>query len=102
MSLESTDATTPALLSLVGDDELHARRLADDRALRFHSAPHDVGDEPAHADAADFLVVGQREMQGALEPPAQKFGDECETGRRKAFHVGDAAAVDLVADPGRL
>src|SRR4030095_6019400 len=61
---------------------------------------HDVRAEPAHADAADFLVVGQREMQWPLETAAQKFGDERETRRRKAFHVGDAAAGDLVTEPG--
>ena len=65
MRLVAAHAAAPALLALVRDDELHAGRLADDAAERLHAARDDVGDQPPHADAADLLVVGQREMQRA-------------------------------------
>ncbi len=65
---------------------------------RSDAAPDDVVDQPAHADAADLLVVGQREMHGTRETAAQELGDEREPRRRKALHVGDAAADHPVAD----
>jgi hypothetical protein len=63
-------ATAEALLALVRDHQAHPRRLADDAAGRLYSAGNDVLKQPAHADAADFLVVRQREMQGAVEAAA--------------------------------
>ena len=70
MRFVSAHAAAPALLALVRDDELHAGRLADDAAQRLDAARDDVVDQPPHADAADLLVVGQREMQRPREAAA--------------------------------
>ncbi len=95
-------AAAPALLALVRDDELHAGRLADDATERLDAARDDVVDQPPHADAADLLVVGQREMQRTREPAAHELGHHREPGRRKALHVGDPAADDPVSDQRRF
>jgi hypothetical protein len=79
------------------DDDLHAGRLADDAAQRPDAARRDVVDQPAHADAADFLVVRQREVERTLEPAAQELWNQRESGRTETLHVGDPAPVDAVA-----
>ena len=84
-------------LPLCASDEPHAGRLADDAAHRLDALRLDVGDQPPHADAADFLVVGEREVHGSRESAAQELGHEREAGGREALHVGDAATVHLVA-----
>ena len=95
--LVAAHAAAEAPLALVRDDQPHPGRLADDAARRLDAARDDVLQQAAHADAADFLVVRQREMQRALEPAAQELRHERESDRRKALHVGDAASVQPVA-----
>ncbi len=100
MRLVAPHAAAITALSLVRDDELHARGLADDAACRPDAARCDVRDQATHADASDFLVVGEGEMQWALEAAAEKFGHQREAGRGKALHVRDAASVQPVALDG--
>ena len=91
--LVAAHAAAEALLALVRDDQAHPGRLTDDAARRLDSSRNDVLQQAAHADASDFLVVRQREMQRAFEPAAQELGDERESDGRKALHVGGAASV---------
>src|SRR6185437_8071261 len=102
MRFVSAHAAAPRLAALVGDDELHAGRLADDAAGWRNTARDDVGDQPAHADAADFLVVRQREMQWPRKPAAEELRNEREADRAEALHVGDAAPVQAIAGERRF
>ena len=99
MRLVTAHAATPRLLALVRDDELHAGRLADDAAGGAHAFRDDIGDQPAHADAADLLVIGKRKMERALEAALQKPGHERESDRRKTLHVGHTASITAGARP---
>jgi hypothetical protein len=95
--LVAAHAAAPALLALVGKHQPHAGRLANDASHRGDAARLDVRDQPTHADAADFLVVRQREMDRPRKPAAQELGHEREPGRAEALHVGDAATENAVA-----
>src|SRR5947208_6612433 len=67
MRFVAANAAAPAHLAFVRDDQLHPGRLADDAPGRLPALGDDIGDEAPHADAADLLVIGQREMQWARE-----------------------------------
>src|SRR4029453_17984380 len=101
MRLVPADTTAPALLAFVSDDELHAGRLADDASQRRNAALRHIRDQSSHPDAANLFVIGQREMERALQSAPHDFRDERETSGREALHVGDAATVDPSADPAR-
>jgi len=102
MRFVSAHAAAPRLAALVGDDELHAGWLADDAAGWRNTARDDVGDQPAHADAADFLIVRQREMQWPRKAAAEELRNEREADRAEALHVGDAAPVQAIAGERRF
>jgi len=57
-----------------------------------------VGDQPAHTDAADFLVIAEGQVQRPLEFAFEQLGHHHQGGGAVAFHVGHAAAVKTVAD----
>ena len=81
-------------LALVAEDELHLGRFADEAQERPQRRQVQHVEQAAHTDAADFLVMRQRQLQrpaqrgvGGLEHGVDRQGD-------KAFHVAAAAAVD--------
>src|SRR5450631_172505 len=98
MRLMAAYATPVALLALVRHHEPHSRRFADDVTRGLDTACGNVGNQAPYTDAADFLVVGQREVQRALEPAAQEHGYMREPDRRETLHVGSAAAIQPVTD----
>ena len=98
----ATHSAAVALFALVRDHDVHARGLADDAPERLDPARDHVCDKSPRPDAADFLVVRQREVQRALESPAQELGNMCETDGAEAFHVGHAAAVEPVTHDRRF
>ena len=53
----------------------------------------EIGDQAADTDAADLLVVGERDMQRPPEPAPRELGRESECDGDETFHVGAAAAV---------
>src|SRR4029077_2195641 len=83
--LVTPHAAAPALLALVSDDELHAGRFTDDASGGRDTLRDNVRDQAAYADAADFLVIRQREMERSGESATQEFGHEREADRRKAL-----------------
>ena len=93
MRFAAAHAAAPAHLALMRHDELHAGRLAHDAARRCPAFRDDIGDEPAHTNAPDLLVVRQREMQRPRESATYELWHECQPDCRKALHVGRAAAV---------
>ena len=102
MRLMAAHAAAVAFLALVRDHQMHARRLADDASRRLDAARGHVRDQAPDADATHFFVVRKREMQRTLQSAAQEFRHERQRCRRKALHVGGAAAVQPVADQRRL
>ena len=62
----------------------------------IHRTRHDVGDQSAHADAADFFVVGQCKVNRLGQSAPQEFGHEREAHGRKTFHVGDTPAIEPI------
>src|SRR3546814_20796224 len=54
---------------------------------------HDV-DQAAHADAADLLVIGKREVDRRFQAALQKAGGEGQRDGEEALHVRRAAAVE--------
>ena len=90
------------MCALVRNDGLHHGRLADDTAGGFQSLLGQVLDQSAHADAADFLVVRQRQVQRRIGIGCQVFGHHDQCRGDVAFHVGHASPIELVTDYGGL
>ena len=59
----------------------------------LHAGAREILDETADADAADFLVVREREMQRLVEA-RHVLRQQRERDRDEALHVGGAAAVE--------
>ncbi len=81
-------------LALVAGDDAHQGRLAHEAAQRLDRGPAQPRDQVADADAADLLVVGDREMDRADEPPCRHVGHRREATGEEALHVGSAAAEE--------
>ena len=82
MAVAPGDVEIEAVAALVPVAELEARRLADDGDLRQGQIGPDIRDHPGRAEAAQFLVIAERDVDGALELA-------CEHGRHQAQHEGD-------------
>ena len=67
------------------DDRAHRCRLADDAAVRAQAAFLQVGDHQRRAGAADFLVEGQREVDGLASFVACIFGSSASAAPMKPF-----------------
>lgn len=84
------------------EHELHARGFADQAQERPHRRQVQHVQQAAHADATDFLVMGQRQLQrpaqgavGGIEHGVYGQGD-------KPLHVAAAAPVEAPALLGDL
>jgi hypothetical protein len=64
----------------VGERRDHAGRLADDAGERRDAGVAHVGDQPARAEAADLLVVAEREVDGERQVGGRNAGT-CATAR---------------------
>ena len=69
MRLSAAHRAAKAIHPFMGDDGLHRGGLADHATGRLDAVLLQIADEPAHADAAHFLVIAQRVMDRALETP---------------------------------
>ncbi len=59
-----------------------------------HEAAPELGDQRAHAEAADLLVIGEGEVDRHFELALQEAGDGGEHAGEKALHVGGAAPIE--------
>ena len=84
---------------LVAADHAHAGGLPHDAAARVEAGFGDGGDKVDGAEAADFLVVGEGQVDGFVQFCG---GDGFELGHddsNEGLHVAGAAGVELaVAD----
>ncbi len=78
-------------------DHLHQRRLADDGQRRADVRRFKIVQQARHAGAADFLVIGQREMDRPRQSGARDLRQQRQRHRNEPLHVAGAAAVEFVA-----
>ncbi len=95
MRLEAGELGDVDLGALVGVDHRHHGRLADDDGARARHLARHAGGQCVGADAADLLVIGQREMDRPLERRLLELGQHGEADRVERLHVAGAAAVIL-------
>ena len=88
------DAAAPAIDALVGERRHHAGRLADQAGARHEALLAQVGEQPAHAEAADLLVVAEGEVHAERQVGREEIGHLREHGADVGLHVGAAAAVE--------
>ena len=87
-------AAAPAVDALVGERRDHAGRLADDAGERRDAGLAHVGDQAARAEAADLLVVAEREVDGERQVGGEERRHLRDGQADEALHVGAAAAVE--------
>jgi hypothetical protein len=88
--------------ALVPDDGAHVRRLSDDAEFRPRGLPLQAFDKASHADAAQFLIIGKRNVHGPLERCLSHFGNEREHAGEKALHVAGAPAIETLVSLAQL
>ena len=91
--LEAGEPGDVDLRALVGVDHGHHGRLADDDGTRpGHFACH-AGGQPVGADAADLLVIGEREVNRLLELGLLELRQHGEADGIERLHVAGAATM---------
>ena len=109
MRLEAGELGHVALAALVGMHHGHHGRLADDDDARLRHLGRHAGGQRMRAEAADLLVVGEREVDRLLERRLQELRQHGEADGVERLHVAGAAAVVLavlqrerprIGDPG--
>ena len=82
-------------LAFMAVDHTHAGWLTDDTGARLDRQGLEIADQPGHPPAADFLVIGQGELDRVLQ--AVFGGNELRHHREgdgdEALHVGRAAPI---------
>jgi hypothetical protein len=100
--LLAAHAAFVAVDALVRGGRHHAGGLADDAGQRRDAGVLHVGDQLAHAQAADFLVVTERQMHRERRLAVQEIAGVGQRHADKTLHVAAAAAVEpAVADRSR-
>ena len=94
MGLETTHMAAVAELALVGAYHLHVRGLPDNHRRRFDRTVAKRVDEAAHADAADFLIMGKSEVQGRHDVSCQEFRRQRQAHADEALHIAGSAAIE--------
>ena len=74
------------MLALVADRHLHLRGLADEAAEWPDGRAAELAEQRADADAAHFLVIGNRQMDRHRQLRLTHFRDHGETDRDKTLH----------------
>ena len=90
---QAAHADTQVQLPLVGEDRLHAGRLADHAHRRLQAGLVEVLEQPLRAVAAHLLVVADEQMQRAGEVARLDVGHRGEAGGDETLHVGRAARI---------
>ncbi len=80
--------------ALVARHHLHVGGFADDDRARTKPALAEPVDHAADAGAADLLVVGEREVDRALQAALRPFRHLRQRGGGEGLHVGGPAAID--------
>ena len=102
MRLLAAHAALVAVHALVRRGRQHAGGFAHDAGQRGNAGVFHVGDQPLHAEAADFLVVAQRQVHGKGRGAVQKISGVRQRHADKTLHVAAAPAIKLaVLDRGR-
>ncbi len=91
------DAAAPAMHALVRQRRHHPGRLADDAGERLDAALAQVGDQARRAEAADFLVVAEGEVNREWQVGGEVRRHLRHRQADEALHVGAAAAVEAAA-----
>ena len=90
------------MLAFVGYHHLHAGRFTHNASRGFEAARLHVGNQAVYANAADFFVVTEGQMQRTFEFSFEQLGHHHQSGSAVAFHVSHAAPVQLVANNLRV
>ena len=101
MSVLAGDGRGQHVDALMRADRAHAGRLADDHHARLGQARRQLGDQPAHPDATDLLVIGEGEVDRHGEPRRLERRRERQRAGDEALHVGGAAAVEAAVAFGQ-
>ncbi len=101
MHLVAADLGAEAPAALLAGDHGEAGGLADDHRFRAGEGREHRLDHRRGAEAADLLVVAERDDDGAGEVGREHLGDERERGGGEALHVGGAAAVQAAGALGQ-
>ncbi|RMR99929.1 hypothetical protein ALP75_202242 [Pseudomonas syringae pv. actinidiae] len=89
-------------LALVPDSKLHQRRFADHAQEWTHRRKVQHVQQTPHADAADFLIVGQGQLQRTQQGHVCRIEHGVDRQRNKALHVAGATAIDTAVAQGGL
>ncbi len=99
MRLLAAHAAAVFALALVRDHRAHRGRFADDAASGPDTVGLQVAQQAAHANAADLLVVRQRQVEAGMPLGRHEVGHSRQRHRDEALHVGRAPPVQAaVAD----
>ena len=90
------------MLAFVRNHHLHAGRFTHNASRWLIAARLHVGNQAVYANAADFFVVTEGQMQWTFEFSFEQLGHHHQSGSAVAFHVGHAAPVQLVANDLRV
>ena len=82
-----------AVRALVRVDDAHAGGFTHNRVVGGEVARHELLDKGGGTDAADFLVVGEREVQGSAQLRLGNARQQPEGDGEEALHIAHAAAV---------
>ena len=91
---ESAHRAAVTLLALVRDHRPHQCRFADDAGFRPDARSPQVIQQAAHAEATDFLVVSEGQMQRRTQAAPDVTRNHRQHAGKKALHVGGAAAIE--------
>ena len=81
--------------ALVAVHHLHQRRLADDHGGGLLHMVAQMFDQRTHAAAAHLFIAREGEMNRHPELQGSEMRHQRKAGRKIAFHVGRAAAIEL-------
>jgi hypothetical protein len=78
----------------VRQDRLHPRWLAHHAQRRLQARLIDVLDQALGAEAADFLVIADEQVQRPHELARLHVGHSRQTGRDEALHIGRPSCIE--------
>ena len=94
VALQAAHPAALGQLALVGADDLHLGRLADDAGARLDRLSGQLLEQPGHAHAADLLIIGQAVVDRRRQATLQKLRGVGQGDPDETLHVAGAAAVE--------
>ena len=92
LAADDRHAVDPA--ALVADDDAHHRGFADDAECGLRQVAPEQFDRVGGAETADLFVVGQAQMDRALQLGEHEGGHGRQRAGDEAFHIGRAAPIE--------